>query len=85
MLKRFMPARATGSCKCLRSFKPLNSCQFASQAALEQVALIVLQTGIGLLRLDTIAYAKTAIYCVVQLGRGDGQRSIVEIASTQDL
>ncbi|MBL8628304.1 MAG: Flp pilus assembly complex ATPase component TadA [Rhodospirillaceae bacterium] len=54
-------------------------------AALEQLALIVMQTGIGLSRLDTIAYAKSVIDYVVQLDRTDGRRGIAEIASTKNL
>jgi type IV secretion system protein VirB11 len=47
--------------------------------ALEQLALMVMQAGIGLSRLDTIAYAKSVIDMVVQLGRAGHQRQIVAI------
>lgn len=47
--------------------------------ALEQLALMVMQAGIGLSRLDTIAYAKSVIDMVVQLGRSGHQRQIVAI------
>jgi type IV secretion system protein VirB11 len=55
------------------------------RAALEQLALIVMQTGIGLSRLDTIAYAKSVIDYIVQLDRADGRRGIADIAATRDL
>jgi type IV secretion system protein VirB11 len=50
--------------------------------ALEQLALMVMQTGLGLTRQDTIAYARQVIDVVVQLGRVDGQRRITGIATT---
>ncbi|WP_284124964.1 P-type DNA transfer ATPase VirB11 [Parerythrobacter aestuarii] len=54
--------------------------------ALEQLALMVMQTGIGLSRSDTIAYAASVIDIVVQLGRDeDGKRAISEIAMAKDL
>lgn len=54
--------------------------------ALEQLALMVMQTGIGLSRSDTIAYAAGVIDVIVQLGRdGDGRRAITAIAETADL
>ncbi|WP_133364727.1 P-type DNA transfer ATPase VirB11 [Qipengyuania sediminis] len=54
--------------------------------ALEQLALMVMQTGIGLTRSDTIAYAASVIDVLVQLGRdGDGRRGIVEIADSHAL
>ncbi len=54
--------------------------------ALEQLALMVMQTGIGLTRADTIAYAASVIDIIVQLGRGsDGKRSITQIAETAAL
>ena len=54
--------------------------------ALEQLALMVMQTGIGLSRLDTIQYAASVIDVVVQLGRGeDGKRGISAIAEAKSL
>jgi type IV secretion system protein VirB11 len=47
--------------------------------ALEQLALMVMQAGIGLSRLDTIAYARSVIDIVVQLGRTGQQRQITAI------
>ena len=47
--------------------------------ALEQLALMVMQTGLGLSRSDTIAYAKSVIDIIVQLGRAGQSRKIVAI------
>jgi type IV secretion system protein VirB11 len=47
--------------------------------ALEQLALMVMQSGIGLSRSDTIAYARSVIDIVVQLGRSGHQRQIIAI------
>jgi type IV secretion system protein VirB11 len=47
--------------------------------ALEQLALMVMQAGIGLSRSDTIAYARSVIDIVVQLGRSGQKRQIVAI------
>jgi type IV secretion system protein VirB11 len=56
------------------------------RGALEQLALMVMQTGIGLTRSDTIAYSASVIDVVVQLGRGaDGKRGITEIADSSSL
>jgi type IV secretion system protein VirB11 len=56
------------------------------RGALEQLALMVMQTGIGLTRGDTIAYAASVIDVIVQLGRdGDGKRGITEIAESRQL
>lgn len=53
--------------------------------ALEQLALMVMQSGIGLGRADTIAYARSVIDLVVQLDRHDGRRGISAIARTIDI
>ncbi|WP_420140661.1 P-type DNA transfer ATPase VirB11 [Sphingomonas sp.] len=53
--------------------------------ALEQLALMVMQTGLGLSRLDTIDYARQVIDVVVQLGRVNGQRRITAIATTASM
>ena len=56
------------------------------RGALEQLALMVMQTGIGLSRSDTIAYACGVIDVIVQLGRDpDGRRGITAIATTASL
>jgi type IV secretion system protein VirB11 len=55
------------------------------RGALEQLALMVMQTGIGLTRGDTIAYAASVIDVLVQLDRSNGHRGISAIARTADL
>lgn len=56
------------------------------RGALEQLALMVMQTGIGLTRSDTISYAASVIDVIVQLGRdADGRRGITQIAQSADL
>ena len=47
--------------------------------ALEQLALMVMQAGLGLSRLDTIAYARSMIDIIVQLERSNGRRRIAAI------
>ena len=53
--------------------------------ALEQLSLMVMQTGIGLTRADTMAYATSVIDVIVQLGRHEGKRGITAIARASDL
>lgn len=48
--------------------------------ALEQLALMVMQAGLGLNRADTIAYARSMIDVIVQLERTSGKRRISAIA-----
>ena len=56
------------------------------RGALEQLALMVMQTGIGLSRSDTIAYAASVIDVIVQLGRdADGKRGIAQISDSRAL
>lgn len=55
------------------------------RGALEQLSLMVMQTGIGLSRLDTIAYAASVIDIIVQLERNGGKRGISAIARASDL
>jgi type IV secretion system protein VirB11 len=55
------------------------------RGALEQLALMVMQTGIGLTRSDTIAYAASVIDVIVQLDRSAGKRGISAIARSADL
>jgi type IV secretion system protein VirB11 len=51
----------------------------STSGALEQLALMVMQSGLGLSRGETIDYAKSVIDIVVQLGREGAQRKIVAI------
>jgi len=47
---------------------------------------MVMQTGIGLTRADTIAYAASVIDVIVQLGRdANGKRGIAAISDSRDL
>ena len=55
------------------------------RGALEQLALMVMQTGIGLTREDTIEYASSVIDVIVQLERNDGKRGIAAIGRSRDL
>lgn len=55
------------------------------RGALEQLALMVMQTGIGLTRADTIAYAASVIDVIVQLDRSEGKRGISAIARSSEL
>ena len=56
------------------------------RGALEQLSLMVMQTGIGLTRSDTIAYAASVIDVIVQLGRDEtGKRGITQIAESHTL
>jgi type IV secretion system protein VirB11 len=47
--------------------------------AFEQLALLVLQAGLGLSRAEVVAYARTLIPIVVQLDRAGGGRRVREI------
>jgi type IV secretion system protein VirB11 len=49
------------------------------EGALDQIALMVMQSGLGLSRGETIAYARSLIDVVVQLGRVGGERRIIDI------
>jgi type IV secretion system protein VirB11 len=51
----------------------------STSGALEQLALMVMQSGLGLSRSETIDYARSVIDVVVQLGREGAQRRIVAI------
>lgn len=53
--------------------------------ALEQLALMVMQAGLGLSRADTIDYACSVVDLVVQLGRRHGRRGIAAISATHAL
>ena len=52
----------------------------SAQGALDQLALMVLQSGLGLGRADTLAYAGSVVDVVVVLGREGGRRRIVDLA-----
>jgi type IV secretion system protein VirB11 len=52
--------------------------------ALEQLALMVMQAGLGLNRVDTIAYARMMIDVVVQLEKVGGRRRIVAITRPRE-
>lgn len=49
------------------------------RGALEQIAFMVMQSGLGLSGADTISYARSVIDVVVQLDRTGGKRAITEI------
>lgn len=51
----------------------------STSGALEQLALMVMQSGLGLSRSETIDYARSVIDVVVQLGRQGAERKIVAI------
>ena len=55
------------------------------RGALEQIALMAMQTGIGLTRSETLEYAASVIDIVVQLDRIDGKRGIAAIAEARTL
>ena len=46
---------------------------------------MVMQTGIGLTRADTIEYAASVIDVIVQLERRDGRRRIAAIGQSSEL
>lgn len=50
------------------------------KGALEQIALMAMQTNIGLTRAETLAYAASLIDVIVQLDRSSGRRGISAIA-----
>jgi type IV secretion system protein VirB11 len=51
----------------------------STSGALEQLALMVVQSGLGLSRSETIDYARSVIDVVVQLGREGAERKIIAI------
>jgi type IV secretion system protein VirB11 len=55
------------------------------KGALEQIALMAMQTNIGLSRAETLEYAASVIDIVVQLDRIEGRRGIAQIAETRNL
>ena len=55
------------------------------RGALEQIALMTMQAGIGLTRSETIEYAASVIDVIVQLERKQGRRGIGAVARAADL
>ena len=55
------------------------------RGALEQIALMAMQTNIGLTRSETLEYAASVIDVVVQLDRKDGHRGITDISESRAL
>ncbi|MET1416643.1 P-type DNA transfer ATPase VirB11 [Roseibium sp. HPY-6] len=51
--------------------------------ALERMALMVMQTGVPLTRQDVIEYASATIDMIVQVGRRNGKRGVLEIHMPQ--
>jgi len=51
----------------------------STAGALEQLVLMVMQANLGLGRTDTLAYARSMIDVIVQLGRVNGRRQILAI------
>lgn len=58
-----------------------NSCA----GALSQLALMVMQAGLGLSRADTLAYAAQVVDVVVHLERRDGARVMADCMLSRDL
>lgn len=50
--------------------------------ALERIALMIMQTGVRLSRQDVIEYAKQTIDLVIQVGRRDGKRGVIDVHMT---
>lgn len=50
------------------------------QLALERIALMVMQTGVRLTRDDVIDYAKQTIDMIIQVGRKEGRRGVLEVS-----
>lgn len=55
------------------------------KGALDQIALMAMQTGIGLTRTETVEYAASVIDVIVQLERRQGRRRIASVVYAQDL
>lgn len=55
------------------------------RGALDQLALMAMQAGIGLNRAETVEYAASVIDLVVQLERSGGQRRIAAISDARSL
>ena len=50
------------------------------ELALERMALMVMQTGVQLSRREVIDYARRTIDMIVQVGRRDGRRGVLEVS-----
>lgn len=55
------------------------------RGSLDQIALMAMQSGIGLTRAETLEYAASVIDIVVQLDRFEGKRGIAAIAEAKEL
>jgi type IV secretion system protein VirB11 len=55
------------------------------RGALDQIALLAMQTGIGLSRAETIEYAASVVDVIVQLERNHGRRRIAAVACAKDV
>lgn len=53
------------------------------QLALERIALMVMQMGVRLSRSDVIDYAKQTIDLIIQVGRRNGKRGVLEVHMPQ--
>ena len=49
------------------------------EGALEQIAFMILQAGVALSRQETVAYVRSVVDVVVQLGREGGERRILDL------
>ena len=55
------------------------------RGALDQIALLTMQTGIGLSHAETIEYAASVVDVIVQLERRQGRRRIAAVAYAKDV
>lgn len=55
------------------------------RGALDQIALMAMQTGIGLTRTETVEYAASVIDVIVQLERREGRRRIASVVYARDV
>jgi len=55
------------------------------RGALDQIALMAMQSNIGLTRSETLEYAASVIDLIVQLDRRDGKRGIAAVAAADSL
>ncbi len=55
------------------------------RGALDQIALMAMQSNIGLTRAETLEYAASVIDIVVQLDRRDGKRGISDLSEAKSL
>ncbi|WP_298196386.1 ATPase, T2SS/T4P/T4SS family [Novosphingobium sp.] len=57
----------------------------SARGALDQLALLVMQAGLGLGRRETLHYACSVIDVVVHLGRSGGEREITDILTSEQI